>query len=230
MDEIYEALTHRALAAHQRRLEKGFPAGRTLIALAGAPGSGKSTIAAEVTGRLNRQKGRQIAAAIPMDGFHYPRSHLDTLPNRDEAHARRGAHWTFDAAGVLSLARRLSQANNDVMYAPGFDHAAKDPVADAIPIGPESKIVILEGNWLLFDAEPWREIAGLVDDSWFVEVSPASARERVARRHLRAGIQRTWNEAVQRAEANDLPNGEEIRRFLVKPGYVVQSVDEPVIG
>ncbi|KAI1495348.1 P-loop containing nucleoside triphosphate hydrolase protein [Biscogniauxia mediterranea] len=235
MDEIYEALTHRALTAHQKRLEKGGSAGRTLIALSGAPGSGKSTIAAEVTRRLNRLAGRQIAAAIPMDGFHYPRAHLDTLPNRDEAHARRGAHWTFDAAGVVSLARRLSSraANkNDgddaIIYAPGFDHAAKDPVADAIPIGREREIVILEGNWLLFDVGPWREIAGLVDDSWFVEVSAASARERVARRHLRAGIERTWEAAVRRAEGNDLPNGEEIRRRLVKPGYVVRSVDEPL--
>ncbi|KAI1506754.1 P-loop containing nucleoside triphosphate hydrolase protein [Biscogniauxia marginata] len=235
MNEVYDSLTHRALATHNNR-----PAseptryrspGRTLIALSGAPGSGKSTIAVEVQRRLNEKAGRPLSAIVPMDGFHYPRAYLDTLPDRDEAYARRGAHWTFDASGVLALARRLSRAGRDmseIVFAPGFDHALKDSVENAIQISSQVEIVILEGNWLLFDAEPWNQIAGLVDDTWFVEVSPAIARDRIARRHLEAGIEDTWDTAISRAEKNDLPNGEEIRRHLITPGVIVHSIEEPL--
>jgi pantothenate kinase len=165
-----------------------------------------------------------------MDGFHLPRSALDALPNRAEAYARRGASWTFDAAGVLNLVAALHQSRRqddqprEVILAPSFDHVLKDPTVDAIRIAPEVEMVILEGNWLLLDEEPWVGISALVDETWFVDVEPAVARDRVARRHLRSGIEETWEGAVRRAEGNDLRNGEEVRRRLVKPGVRVMSV------
>ena len=167
-----------------------------------------------------------------MDGFHLSRSALDALPNRAEAYARRGASWTFDAVGVLNLVTVLhhSKQNNrsEVILAPSFDHVLKDPTVDAISILPEVEIVILEGLWLLLDQEPWSRISGLVDDTWFVDVDPALARDRIAKRHIRSGIEKTWEAAVRRAEANDLRNGEEIRRRLVEPRVRVTSVDEVV--
>lgn len=117
-----------------------------------------------------------------------------------------------------------------MILAPSFDHALKDPTLDAIRIPPEVEVVILEGNWLLLDEEPWCRISGLVDDTWFVDVDPGLARERIAKRHLRSGIEKTWEAAVRRAEGNDLRNGEEVRRRLVEPGVRVMSVDVPAGG
>ena len=46
-------------------------AARVIIALAGVPGSGKSTIAVEVCNQLNAALGRPLAVVVPMDGAVY---------------------------------------------------------------------------------------------------------------------------------------------------------------
>lgn len=113
-----------------------------------------------------------------------------------------------------------------MIRAPAFDHATKDPIKDAITIPLSASVLIIEGNWLLYDEEPWREISGLVDDTWFVDVEPELVRWSLARRHVQSGIEEIWEEAVSRAESSDLLNGEIIRRRLVKPNVRVRSVNE----
>jgi pantothenate kinase len=71
------------------------------IAVAGAPGSGKSTLSKELAAGLNARGIR--TTVIPMDGFHYYRRELDQMPNSDEAHARRGSHWTFNATRLVQV-------------------------------------------------------------------------------------------------------------------------------
>ncbi|KAH6887679.1 P-loop containing nucleoside triphosphate hydrolase protein [Thelonectria olida] len=229
MESIYAALTERALDVRNKSRQHDPSLTRIAVALSGPPGSGKSTIAAEVVCRINAQASHQMAAVLPMDGFHYPRAYLDLLPNSAEAHTRRGIHWTFDAEQVLKLVKTLhaSRTNSsEVILAPSFDHATKDPVASALRIEPETEIIIIEGNWLLLNRDPWKEIASYVDDTWFVDVEPSLARQRVAARHIKSGIEEDWESAVARAEGNDLVNGEEIRTCLVKPSIVVESIEE----
>lgn len=228
MEPVYKSLTNRALSLKQNLVDsKGQH--RVVVILAGPPGSGKTTIAGKVAERLNATSSTPFVAVIPMDGFHLPRSTLDQMPNKAEAYARRGAPWTFDADGVLSLVQKLSNSRNEAtetILAPSFDHAVKDPVADGIEIGKETSFVILEGNYLLLDEEPWRGIKGMVDESWFVDVDPILAKNRIAKRHIKSGIEDNWDAAVKRAEGNDLLNGVTIRENLVQPDVVVHSVEE----
>ncbi|PMD58384.1 P-loop containing nucleoside triphosphate hydrolase protein [Hyaloscypha bicolor E] len=230
MEPIYRSLTERALSLKDR-LDNGSPGQhRIVVVLAGPPGSGKSTIAAKVVQRLNATSTTPFAALIPMDGFHLPRSALDLLPNRAEAYARRGASWTFDSNGILDLVHSLSESrfepSSETILAPSFDHALKDPVEDGIRIAPDIGFVLLEGNYLLLDEEPWCRIEGLVDDSWFVDVEERLARGRIAKRHVKSGIETSLEAAVRRAEGNDLVNGRIIRQKLVRPAVAVQSVEE----
>lgn len=230
MEEVYTTLTARATALKTLCDDKNQH--RVVVALAGPPGSGKSTIAATVVQRLNSISQGPFAAAVPMDGFHLSRAELDQLPNREEAYARRGASWTFDAAGVIHLITTLSNSRTSksatpaVILAPSFDHAAKDPLKDGIVLSPDITFIILEGNYLLLDEEPWSGIARLVDDTWFVDVLPELARERIAKRHLLSGIESNWEDAVKRAEGNDLLNGVVVREKLVRPAVGVWSVQE----
>lgn len=92
-------------------------------------------------------------------------------------------------------------------------------------MSPDISIIILEGNYLACDIAPWSEIVNYVDDTWFVDVDMEIAKQRVARRHLASSIESTWEDAVRRAENNDLPNGLDIWTHLIKPAVVVQSVD-----
>ncbi|KAH9990378.1 P-loop containing nucleoside triphosphate hydrolase protein [Xylariaceae sp. FL0662B] len=236
MEPVYSFLTTRAREL-QERAEGSEPgqSWRALIVLAGPPGSGKTTVAAGVVRRLNSGTTSPRAAVVSMDGFHYPRAVLDTFPNVAEAYARRGAAWTFDAEAVVRMFSTLDESRKQprdqagVIYLPSFDHAVKDPVADDISIPPSVSLVILEGNWLLYDEEPWRRISKLVDETWFIDVDRNLARDRVARRHIRSGIETSWEAAIRRAETNDVPNGEDVRRKLIKPDVTVQSVEEPAL-
>ncbi|KAH6867351.1 phosphoribulokinase/uridine kinase [Thelonectria olida] len=199
------------------------PTRRILIALAGVPGSGKTTISDALIQELD-QYGIHDVAVLPMDGFHHTRATLSSFDDPAQAFRRRGAPFTFDADGLLELVVLLKTtpvtARGEpqiIIKAPSFDHAIKDPVADAITISSQAKVVIIEGNYTLLDEEPWSSISGLVDDKWFVDVPTDVARERLAARHLKAGIETTRDAALLRAEENDIPNGEYIRSRLIEP-------------
>jgi pantothenate kinase len=112
MDYTYGLMATRARYIHalERQIS---PAKRVVIALAGPPGSGKSTAAQKVIDLLNQGRQEPWAQLVPMDGFHYPQQALDEFPNRTEAYARRGADWTFDAAKLLDFVRVLRQFDTD---------------------------------------------------------------------------------------------------------------------
>jgi pantothenate kinase len=225
MEPVYSSLTTRALNLRKLCDDQN----RVIVILSGPPGSGKSTIAAKVVSRLNASSTTPFAAVLPMDGFHLSRATLDAMPNSADAYARRGASWTFDEAGVLNLVEKLSKSRfelSETILAPSFDHAVKDPIEGGIILRPEVKFVLLEGNYLLLDEEPWDKIKGLVDEAWFVDVDPIMAKERIAKRHIKSGIEFNWEDAVRRAEGNDLLNGFVIREKLVRPDIMVASVDE----
>ena len=170
--------------------------GRALLGLVGPPGSGKSTLAAALQAEF-----ADVAQVVPMDGFHLANVELERLGRR----GRKGAPDTFDAAGYVALLRRLrAQGADECVYAPEFRREIEEPVAGAIPVLPQTRLVIAEGNYLLLDDDPWREIAGLLDDSWYVEVDDALRRERLVQRHERFGRSRA--EALAWVDGTDEPN------------------------
>lgn len=213
------------------------PKQRYLIAIAGVPGSGKTTVAGEVARRLNCMSPTQNATVVSMDGFHLDRATLDHLPNRNEAYIRRGAPWTFDVPHLVAFIRQLrtwadsdsldSEGNSKrVLSAPGFDHQTKDPVPNAVPIAEETRIVIIEGNYLLLDEPEWREVAEMVDYRVFVKADLRDTRNRLAKRHLRSGIENTLADAFRRVDSNDYLNSLHVHEKLITPDAFVSSVTE----
>lgn len=165
---------------------------------------------------------------LSLDGYHLTRAELDLMPDPALAHARRGAAFTFNPAGFLRTVRKLREPTNaetKIITSPSFDHATKDPVPDDVKIPPACRIIILEGNYLSLGtgAPEWREAAVVMDELWFVDVPEEVARERLVKRHLAAGIARTKEEALKRAEENDLVNAREILAGRLKVDVVVQG-------
>ncbi len=167
--------------------------GRFLVALAGPPAAGKSTLAAELVTALG-----QGAKAVPMDGFHYD----DAVLIARGARARKGAPDTFDVQGFLHLLRRLR--HEDEVAIPLFDRALEISCAGADIIGPADQILVVEGNYLLFDQAPWPEAAALFDLTVWIDVPMAELERRLLLRWAMYG--KTDVEARAWIEGNDLPN------------------------
>ena len=193
MDEVVEELASRAVAAAY--YGEGDGDARVFIGVAGSPGSGKSTLASAVRDRINAAAGADVAAVFPMDGFHVPLADLATFPDPDEARARRGAPFTFDAAAFVDRVRAAKRDRDAVTLVPEFDHEVHDPEEDAIAIQPAHKVILVEGNYLLLPEKPWRDLwAGgeeddepLLTETWFVDASVDVAMARVERRHVAVG-------------------------------------------
>lgn len=168
-----------------------------------------------------------------MDGYHLSRAQLSAMPDPTTAHARRGAAFTFDGSSFLALVRKLREPllpESRTLYAPSFDHAVKDPVADDIAIPPTTRIIVFEGNYLSLDRAPWREAAALMDELWFVEVDFEVARGRLVRRHVQAGIAPDEEEAQRRVSENDLVNGKEIVDGRLEVQEVIVSRQDDAWG
>ena len=151
--------------------------GRVLAGIAGEPGAGKSTLAAAVADALGPD-----AVVLPMDGFHLPQARLVELGRRD----RMGAPDTFDLPGFV---RVLTAVRTDAgaVDAPGFDREVEEPVPGAIRIEPTHRIVVIEGNYLLHDADGWEAVAGLLDVTALIRIDPRIRQQRLIDRHVAYG-------------------------------------------
>ncbi|WP_108484011.1 nucleoside/nucleotide kinase family protein [Oceaniglobus ichthyenteri] len=176
------------------------PAGRHLIAVAGAPASGKSTYAVRLAEDLNA-KGRK-AQVVPMDGFH-----LDNriLAARGDI-ARKGAPYTFDHRGFHRLMQDM-KSGGSVVY-PVFDRALDMSIAGAEILEPDTDLVIVEGNYLLYDHPDWRGLAKLWSLSIWFDVPEAVLTARLMQRWRDHGFDDKT--ATAKVRQNDLPNAVEI--------------------
>lgn len=172
------------------------PGRRTMLGLAGAPGAGKSTVAAQILAAL---PGR--AVVVPMDGFHLANTELARLGSAD----RKGAPHTFDAPGYVAMLARLRQpVPGDVVYAPEFRREIEEAVAGAIAVPPDVDLVITEGNYLLLDQGHWAGVRAQLDAVWYIDVDDNLRRERLVARHVRYG--RTEAQAREWVLRSDEPN------------------------
>lgn len=159
---------------------------RTLIGLTGGPGSGKSTFAEYITSYFTELHGNQVIC-LSMDGFHLFKKQLSELPNSEEALAKRGAPWTFNSLAFANRIEKIQQSyqQQDVLW-PSFDHGIGDPVEDDICIPRETKVVLIEGLYLLHQQDDWQQASSLFDEHWFLDIPLEVAIERLAQRHMKS--------------------------------------------
>ena len=170
--------------------------GRKLLGLVGPPGAGKSTLAIAL-----QRAFPTVSQIVPMDGYHLANVELARLQRA----GRKGAPDTFDSAGYVSLLQRLRvQRGDEIVYAPEFRREIEEPIAGAIPVLPETRLVITEGNYLLLEQGAWADVAALLDDSWYVAVDSGLRNQRLVARHERFG--RSPEAAVAWVASTDEPN------------------------
>ena len=183
---------------------------RKLIAIAGAPGSGKSTLAEDLAHQLG-----PTAAVMPMDGFHLDN---DTLHAMELFH-RKGAPETFDADGFVALIKRLR--GEDTVPYPTFDRDADRTVPDGGQINETTRVVLIEGNYLLLNQSPWDSLAGLFDMTVRLVVDHETLAARLITRWIDHGL--SPENARDRALGNDMVNVRYVDAHSFDPDYVIRS-------
>lgn len=152
---------------------------RKIIGVIGKPGGGKSTLSAYLQANLPPD----LVTVVPMDGYHLSNSILAQLGRSD----RKGAPDTFDVAGFASLLKRIRSEIKNTIYYPIFDRSIEESIAGQGEVRSAVKVVIVEGNYLLFNQMGWETVAGLLDESWFVEVDDDKRLDRLVKRHVQFG-------------------------------------------
>jgi len=161
-----------------------------LVAVVGIPGSGKSTLCHALEKRL------PSSVVLPMDGYHLPRSQLSP-----EEMKRRGSPPTFDTSKIRVALENLRRIRSGSF--PAFDHATKDPEPNAIRVGTDCSLVIVEGNYLLL--RDWN-LEDCFDLTVFLDCDLNKAMDRVRKRLFECGITASPEEAARQVQSNDLIN------------------------
>lgn len=183
---------------------------RVLVALAGPPGSGKSTFAAQLAQGMNERAGSHVAAVLPMDGFHLDNEQLSAMGLLH----RKGAPETFDVPGFVRLVTEVRSDKGPVRY-PTFDRVADKVLPDAQSLGPETRFVIFEGNYLLLRQGDWAALKNLFDVTIMLCADPSKLRERLVTRWLDQGLNAA--QAELRADGNDMVNAALVQDHSAEP-------------
>jgi pantothenate kinase len=174
---------------------------RSILGITGPPGAGKSTLAQQLVDALE-----STAVCLSLDGFHLAQSELE----RTGKDHRKGAPDTFDALGYIALLRRLRNPGEGTIYAPVFHREIEDSIANELAVHSSAKLIITEGNYLLVRSGSWREICGLLDEAWYLDLADDVRIHRLIARHQSYG--RDLDTATARALGPDQRNAELIER------------------
>ncbi len=188
---------------------------RLILGIVGYPGAGKSTLAHALESEINSLLSAESCVVVPMDGFHYSNeklAELNLLP-------LKGIPATFDSSEFISLLTRLRDKSRTI-FAPKFDRSIEASIENAIEILPTHQILIVEGNYLLLDDQPWNQARELLDQVWFIDTDFDAIYPRLVERHMSGG--KTAEEARVKVESTDMPNARLIEKSKANADRIVR--------
>ncbi len=166
---------------------------RLLVGLAGIPGSGKSTFAAALGLLADKLLAPGALVSVGMDGWHWPNRVLQERTTRNpdgqivSLSKRKGGPDSFDVAALAAALGELKNTHTAV-HLPVYDRRLHEPVPDGLTVSPETRIILLEGNYVLCPTPPWNQVFEQLHPRLMLIADPAIARERVIARHIRGGM------------------------------------------
>jgi pantothenate kinase len=149
--------------------------GRFIIGIVGKPGAGKSTL----TSHLIENLPKDSVSLVPMDGYHLSNLQLKNLGLSD----RKGAFNTFDSNGYVSLLKRINTETDQDIYYPVFHREIEESYAADGVVLANTKIVLTEGNYLLFDKAGWEKVAAELTEIWYININDSVRIDRLVKRH-----------------------------------------------
>ena len=186
---------------------------RILVFLAAPPATGKSTLLQFLEELARTHDELPQVQTLGMDGFHHTNAYLAAHSVRRDGveiplKSIKGAPETFD---VAHLAAKLAAAKEGATPFPVYDRRIHDVVPDALIA--DAPILLVEGNWLLLDEEPWRDLRALADYRIRIDAPSALLKDRLIARKVQGGGSEA--EATAFYDASDRKN---VERFIAHAG------------
>jgi len=194
-------------------VERAAESQRTIIGIIGKPGGGKSTLSKYLLKGIDPT----LVSVVPMDGFHLSNKVLKELGRSD----RKGAQDTFDVKGFTTLIERIKLDTADPIYYPIFDRSIEESIASQGVVYPSTRVVIVEGNYLMHDKDGWQEISPLLDQSWYAFLDEDLRISRLISRHIAYG--KDPESAKAWAKGSDQVNAELIEIGVGRCDFLIRS-------
>jgi len=194
-------------------VERAAESQRTIIGIIGKPGGGKSTLSKYLLKGIDPT----LVSVVPMDGFHLSNKVLKELGRSD----RKGAQDTFDVKGFTTLIERIKLDSADPIYYPIFDRSIEESIASQGVVYPSTRVVIVEGNYLMHDRDGWQEISPLLDQSWYAFLDEDLRISRLISRHIAFG--KDPESAKAWAKGSDQVNAELIELGVGRCDFLIRS-------
>ena len=178
---------------------------RILVMLAAPPATGKSTLVSFLAHLARSVIPEKRLQAVGMDGFHlrqeYLLTHTVDVDGKSVPMASiKGAPITFDPDALTRKISEVTEGNS--CRWPHYDRQLHDPADDAITI--DADIVLIEGNYLLLDADGWRDLSRYADYTISLTADEEMLRRRLIRRKMKTGM--TREDAERFVESSDMRN------------------------
>ena len=185
--------------------------GRFIIGIVGKPGAGKSTL----TSHLIEHLPKDSVSLVPMDGYHLSNLQLKNLGLSD----RKGAFNTFDSNGYVSLLKRINTETDHDIYFPVFHREIEESYAADGVVLANTKIVLTEGNYLLFDKAGWEKVAAELTEIWYININDDVRIDRLVKRHEFYGKDK--DSALNWATGTDEINAKIVESTAVKADVII---------
>ena len=207
---------------------------RLIVFLAGPPAAGKSTLALFLE-KLSLENERLAKVqALSMDGFHYPNAWLDAHETvrsgvRIPLRKIKGGPETYDTMAIGNALRQICHdrdVNTECKYMwPGYDRTLHDVVPGKYAI--TGDILLIEGNYLLLEESPWKELREYADETIFANAPEDMLKDRLVGRKIRGGSSR--QEAEDWVARTDTYNIERVLNGSAKASYQIQKEERCIL-
>jgi pantothenate kinase len=186
---------------------------RYFIALSGPPASGKSTISEKFIHDLN-VKGFQ-SSILQMDGFHYD----DQILKEKNLLLKKGSPETFDVMGLINFVSRLDK--EDEVVIPIFDRSLELSRSSAVIISKNTKVILVEGNYVLLNSYPWKELHKFFNSTIMINCEEKILEKRLIERWKNFNLPK--EEIDKKVYENDLPNGVNVLKNSIEADYILEN-------
>lgn len=163
---------------------------RIIVFLAAPPAVGKTTWSQFLEYLSGKENGLTEIQAIGLDGFHF---HSDYINSHDAVvfgkkvpmKTVKGCPETYD---TKKLKNKLEKIKTQNILWPSYDRNIHDVVEDTESVTKD--IILIEGNWLLLDEEPWVSMKNIADYTILIRANEEMLKERLIERKMQGGLSR----------------------------------------